>query len=620
MKVKDTNFLQQHLEKIILGAAVLFALVVLWFYAVGQPYGVSVAQHHNVAPAQVPDLLLSEAERLRDNLESQKSPLPSMSVADYTDEFRGRMARSLLPFDRYVMPLAHPGLDLRWGGSQAKPLDKLAIPTPPGPFDIQTVSAFGVLVDQPDPQLTQEFVRLIGAHQPRDFRYVSIGATFDMAQWAKLIQQTPADERIPENWWNTRRFLTAVVLQRQTLDPATGNWSEPITIAALPTGRTYGIEAFQYTPAEAAQVLDLVYFEQELIKRPPFPLTTPTWFPPGAKGRQLSLEDQRSLAKLQREITEVQDRIKRLTRNEPEAPGAAPAPTRPIAPPPVDEFARPGAPPRPATTPRPSTARAATPTLSNLERAQQNLAELTAQFNQLRGIEDAPVANPAFGPDMAAPAPGYPGYPGPGAGPVQQANPDGSPAAAPDNERMTLWAHDLTVQPGQTYRYRVVAYVFNPLFQRKEVVPEQRDQYFNQLALASTPSDWSAPVAIDPVVQFFLVKADPNEATIEVWRIHNGQWVHQRFRARPGDPLGGVAAIAAPDGSSTTLDLSVNALAVDLRPVASLGGITTTYQLLYYDPATGSLLTRSVAADLNSNDYVRLQAQAAQTQAPAPAP
>jgi len=85
----------------------------------------------------------------------------------------------------------------------------------------------------------------------------------------------------------------------------------------------------------------------------------------------------------------------------------------------------------------------------------------------------------------------------------------------------TVWAHDLSVQPGQTYQYRMRGAVFNPAY-----APPLSDAAI-RWAL-DFDGEWSEPtenVAVKPIVEFYFVGAFRNKANLQLHRWIHGQWV-----------------------------------------------------------------------------------------------
>lgn len=182
------------------------------------------------------------------------------------------------------------------------------------------------------------------------------------------------------------------------------------------------------------------------------------------------------------------------------------------------------------------------------------------------------------------------------------------------SRKITVWAHDLSVKPGQTYRYRLIVSVINPLFRQRRVAPEQRAEHFNRMALGPDPyelaeSPWSDPVKIDPEYYFFLVSGNPTnrEAQVEVWHVHDGRWRDGRFKVYPGDPIGGQITITTASGDRN-LDMRVGSLVVDIAAESGTGSRSGA-KLLYVKPGAGRIASRTVDQDSNCEDRIRLRAE-----------
>ena len=113
------------------------------------------------------------------------------------------------------------------------------------------------------------------------------------------------------------------------------------------------------------------------------------------------------------------------------------------------------------------------------------------------------------------------------------------------DERLLAWTHDLDVQAGSGYQYRAVAKIFNPLFgQERQLLTEQAEKA-KEIVLATSRSEWSNTVMIEPPVQFFFVRANDEggsmglgEAKVELYRYHNGRQRVESFIVQPGERIG----------------------------------------------------------------------------------
>ena len=117
-------------------------------------------------------------------------------------------------------------------------------------------------------------------------------------------------------------------------------------------------------------------------------------------------------------------------------------------------------------------------------------------------------------------------------------------------EEMLVWAHDLGVEPGKTYRYRCRILMFNPFFARgRQLLPEQQ-ALAESFEIASAVSDWSTPVMVAPPVEFFVVRASDGagslgmgEARIELYRYEGGARRTEQFTVQPGERIGRKARV-----------------------------------------------------------------------------
>lgn len=647
MKNKDIGFLQQHLEKIVLGVAVLFALVVVALYYLGNPYAVSVGGRDGVSPDEVMDVVLQRAKRLEQEVNKPDSPLPATPVPPYTREFVTRSNRLPLSEARFASPIGRTGID-----QNAFDIDievrTVELPPIPAPRDVVARAGQDVLVEQVDPQITNELIQLIGDRQPRDFPYVSAQATFSIEDLENAFLAIPADRRVPERYWKGRLALTAVELQRQMFDPVTGAWGAMVdgsfkpdaveTVPPLPYQRRYGIEPVKLEGAQAQQLVEQIVLEQELIAQPPFPQVAGVWTPPGTDLRQLSNEDRQRLLRLQEEIKMLRRLIKQREDRMLQQQGGGEQPGRPVRPRPAGRPPTPGeealldgiGPAGPGGPP------GAGATEAELTQLRQRLSERLTEFYRLSGHEPAngvedgipggfPGMTPGgFDPETGEPifdpygrplrsSPGVrpgPAMSRPGMPPMGMPGGPGDPTVRPEMPRqVALYGHDLTVQRGRQYRYRFIVHVLNPLYQRGGLSDEQQQAYFDKLALASAPSPWSEPVEVEPEIRFFLVGTRGSAAEVEVWRIFNGQPQNRVFTVRPGEQIGDVINLAVGD-IEQPVSMQVPALVVDLRE--SGGGLVgSTYELLYVDLESGQLKVRTLAGDLNDPNLIRLRSEKA---------
>ena len=160
-------------------------------------------------------------------------------------------------------------------------------------------------------------------------------------------------------------------------------------------------------------------------------------------------------------------------------------------------------------------------------------------------------------------------------------------------EPLTFWAHDDTLEPGKSYRYRIRLGVFNPLAGTGKFYEEDSDLK-NQIVLWSEFSDVEEIVKVPGTLYFFPldVQEAAGSVTVDIAKHSLGYWYTKGFAIKPGEQIGTVAEYepeqekarrpAAP-GSYLTIDYSTGAVLVDLVPVNDWSGGRNMYARRYYD-------------------------------------
>ncbi len=523
MKLKNVNIIELHVEKAIVALSVILSLMIVWSYVLGDPYAATVAQETGVRPDQVKEKIINQVRLLEQKISpGARSPLPDMTVPAYTAMFRERLSRVPISV-AHLDPLGDLGL-----AREIAPLDQTDLglfstpPTPPAPTRIAAAAGFGVLLPDREladyftgrldqittsgQQVAQAYVQLVPQVEPRDFRYVSVAGIYDIRAWQRKLLE--GGRAIPDQWRRSSTAFTGVVLERQTLDQATGQWRSQQIVSPLPEAVTFSDVHDSWSASEAKDAIQLIQESQDLIAHPPFvPMTDAAidWSQP----QEIAIKG------------------------------------------PFD-------------------------------------ALISGDASQTR-VEDKPRTKP---------------------------DPNGKSDDGQSDEaqagRRKVWAHDLTVESGQTYRYRLSVKLINPLFQRSQLSGRQREEYFHKLALQSLPSPWSDPIQVDPEHRFFVVGGSSveNEVTVEVWRVFNGRPRVKEFRVKPGDPIGGVVTIAAGD-IEMDVDMGIGITVVDLLEVPSTQGIgTTTTKVLFFDVDQNSLIERTIEVDRDSPERAWLLKQA----------
>ncbi|MFB0525355.1 MAG: hypothetical protein ACETVZ_07415, partial [Phycisphaerae bacterium] len=108
-------------------------------------------------------------------------------------------------------------------------------------------------------------------------------------------------------------------------------------------------------------------------------------------------------------------------------------------------------------------------------------------------------------------------------------------------EPLALWAHDDTIEPGKSYRYRIRLGVFNPIAGTNQS-SKQHESLSNQVILWSKFSDITEQVAIPGRLYFFAkdIQEAAKKVTVQVSKYMLGYWYSEDFPVRQGEVIGKV--------------------------------------------------------------------------------
>jgi len=177
-------------------------------------------------------------------------------------------------------------------------------------------------------------------------------------------------------------------------------------------------------------------------------------------------------------------------------------------------------------------------------------------------------------------------------------------AYAPPPERMMpILAHDIDVEVGHTYQYRMCQEVLNHFAGVPGALVNPADA--EKLTLFSDWSPPSPPVEAEGDLYFFLSKADAKarQVTVTVFRKTSTVWTRKDFVIGVGDEIG------RNDPRVKRADFSTNALCIDLDFDRVAGGAKTT-SMTYLDLGSGAVRERLLTDDLRSELRKRLQREA----------
>ena len=107
-------------------------------------------------------------------------------------------------------------------------------------------------------------------------------------------------------------------------------------------------------------------------------------------------------------------------------------------------------------------------------------------------------------------------------------------------EPLIFWAHDDTVEPGNTYQYRIRLGAFNPIA-GKNWSTRAQEHLDDQVVLWTEFSDITKSVHVPEMMHLFpldLAKEDEGAVKLKVAKYYHGKWESHDFTVRPGQKIG----------------------------------------------------------------------------------
>jgi len=529
MKVKGVGFFEAHVEKLLLGLMVAVAAGVVVLQFAGSPNAVTVG-NQTLPPARAFDPVERKAQETAGRMDATNVDIPDVEGRDAA--LAGLEDRLRLPVSGDVRLLAFgkpAEIDDALLSGQAENVE-YAVVSPPAPGEPTAATYAGTL----DPALlvdNDELAALVGSSQPYDLVTVSVETTYDGTALEEAFRTAGAGEvrALPFNWVNSIEALGMQLERQERLDD--GSWGNATIIEGLP-GQPSLTQVLQEDAADGVLGRDQLAsdarmaFEAAPDFRRPLPVRTiagPEWKPPTVAKQELAAfggSDRQAQAQqaFQRRGNEL-TRLEALQGQLREASSGQGGGER--------------GDPRRGGARRPGGGGGdGDESPANDRRAQaieRQIAEIERRIERI----DEEMIDLGYDPETGSPQ-----------------EPGGFADQTIDNrllasEEVRLWAHDVTAQPGATYRYRTRVAINNPMFGRDAVLIESQRPLAASPVIYSEPSPWSDPVVVAPMTAFFLANANdgrggalgPSEptASVEVFTFYYGYYRRATLTLRPGD-------------------------------------------------------------------------------------
>lgn len=543
MKLKGINPLEQHVEKIVLVVVALFALAVFVFQfdVFGDPNAIDI-KGQTVSPERAPDVVSDMARATEGQLNQERVPdlPPPVSLIDV---FEDRLADAGHAGGVRIV-LGVDGPDIPTGPETPRePItgETFAAVTPPAPRNV-VAAVHGGTIDPFEPIYHPELADHLPPEQPLDKRSVTVQATFDAAALRDLLRNPSGGAAMPTSWWENEIEILDVEIVRSTLGDD-GTWSAGEVVATLP-GRFSLRERLAdpgVLPRDLPSILDAEQRNREELRRPAYyaEIAGPGWVWPaladelrgGDANREaidaLLAEKRRNDSEIERIDRRLDDRKDRPGDPDPgdrsDAGGWPHLPDRWVA-----QFGSPDAPKPEEREDREDRGR------SRLEAQRAELLERNRQIiEELRALGVDADGRPLD--DQR----------------LQSFDEPVASLSDPATEGVTVWSHDLSADPGTSYRYKVRVWVTNPFFAHVNALGEEQRPLAEGVAISSEDSAWSDPVRVEHDTVFFVTGTTEQgslgrersvlevSSEAEIYRFFYGYWRKAEVKLRPGDLVHG---------------------------------------------------------------------------------
>ncbi|MCZ6835227.1 MAG: hypothetical protein O7G85_05570 [Planctomycetota bacterium] len=565
MKIKGITIWEQYVEffVLVLAAGVFVIFTALQF--IGNPNAVTKGPDRYL-PGTVDEILEEKANEFSGRLaEDAASPIDFDPHTPVLEAFQDDLTANISPDRQIARVQFHlPLHDVDFVNDAGSDFINPAISAP---YKIVAKQSFDALLPSTVafyPELQERFPQ-----EPFDIAWITVAAKFNVRE---LLDQyaTPGPDGelpFPDRWYDSRIDILDVKLERQVYTD--GVWSNDKLMTIIPGQFSLreGLEEESVRAQERDRMLDSLAQanNQEKLIQPEFLATLGDWLPPNPEEEQITQDDVRPPNQEELEISRAQSKLRNLD---------------------------------------------------------ARLARVSAILEELGGELDPPDDNRGGDTGRGNGAPGGDGGSegaggGLGRGGDNDSNREGEARIERQRIKLTrqkrnlvrqvetqklkvqalgvlvvevevieetpdeviVWAHDMWIEQGKTYRYRLSMEVYNPVFARKLQLPENQHERADDITVSSAPSEWTLPIETDEWLKVFVTQAHSassqqnnlgklglGDARAEVFRFLNGRWWRETFSVEPGDQIGEVRGVSANGrgGGNIQVDFSTNWYLLDV--------------------------------------------------------
>ena len=585
MKLKGINQFEQHVEKILLGAAVAIAGGIVAWQFISAP--TAKVGGKTVSPGEVDDMLTARANSLRSNMEAAPSLLEDIKTDPVAPEFEKSLRGDVAPAKALARtsPNFNGRLVKAASGSSAETW--YLVPTIPAVQMLHVYETPDSLTAE-SAQLAKDASAVIAARPdfekidgPRDIVWTTPSAKIDLkalraALAASDPSANPPKAAVPGVWFQETPYIVDLVFERREKRPD-GTWSDPVTVPVF-ADRSQDLQFRSRLSNPPIELRDEVFAllgnegnQREILQPSFYDTVNDAFVSPevqgdsepeaeatdtaaadlGAARRRLQLRTE--LVRKKRQADTIRAEVDKLggmwdddlekkrekeekdrKRDEDRSSGSGGGGG-------ASGGGGGGLGGAMGGKNNQDDANAARDEKKRQQERKTKSLQLKRFLSDIAAIEKELGVEPSV--SSASPA---------AAKPV--------PLSAMDE--FLVWAHDMEVIPGQEYQYRCVAKVYNPFFGKGNQLVRDQDAsgISSVFTLDSVASEWSSPVTVLPKVRFFVSRSSTGDggmlgagsAQLVIFVLQDGRWREENFSVVPGDRIGGIKQKDGKDINFTT--------------------------------------------------------------------
>ncbi|MGA1979212.1 MAG: hypothetical protein ABSG99_01420 [Sedimentisphaerales bacterium] len=566
MSKKDSNFFEEHIEKIILAAV---GLVCLWLFVTRVLFSPDYVEYDNdkFDSGAIDNYISKQAVVLENKL--NRNPEPKQPYKPRVDDFIALLDSSIRDIDISLYP-PQPIIT-------SKGVSDNRVYRVPRVGEVNEVSVEHIrtVAYVPKGGIGEGNVYGPDNSEPNDIDFVTVEAKFDVSGLYKRFNESFAGEYVQSDWRDpclANPVFAAVQLQRQKL-LSDGSWSDWQTVPRSKIDPRKGmfevIEDVNDLPSGGVKVRLLQFDDAgvriDLLQPGAYQIASAKeeWFPPSLHRKyveyqkEMDVMGRREAAAVKKEEREGErsERRSKMAGTKTRPTGGIGSPSGVGAP---MDGGRTGA---PVTAPVRKTppGRSQAERGSEKERPQKSkevsktIDDVYREFDEISITESKDIAK------MDKP--------------------------------LLFWAQDDTVEAGKSYRYRIRLGVFNPIAGTNQF-SEQDKSLKNKVVLWSEFSDATETVDIPGTLYFFPreIQEAARIVTVQVSRYVLGYWYSKDFTVKQGELIGKIGeykiteeeekrAVTVPKA----VDYATGAVLVDIIPVNDWSGGTNLRARHFFD-------------------------------------